>query len=331
MKLPELKHRTPPDWMRERLARWLRDWQLDRAIRSQEAGNASETRETRPRTCEDAGAAVTVAPFEDPSRPARGQVRLFSPEYPPCREAPLYVLILDRLDDDTDSLVVVPFSRFTEPATDEEFLLEGLAPGLRVVQIWNAMILPGKVVSRSWLAATVSGDALDAARAVYRHTVTGEELPASAEKLVGSPLLHPDDPRHDYIEEEAACTGALQSYLDAMQDRPTPPLVYERPTSTYAVAADRRHAYALSQRFVVQAAGVQLRGIAGSAPDTQVVRVETPAGDRDDTLNGGHLRSESGIASGLIEDAGVTVPSALLAEPFVVVSPDGHQWPVTPI
>ena len=328
-KLPRIAKEEPPDWMRERLLRWLRDWQLDQALHSGPNGSPRQTLEDDLPPPGETAADAVVEPDATTPDPSPGQVRLLSPEIPAGREAPLYFLVVGRSEAEPESYIIAPFSRFSEPATDEELLVKGLAPGLGAVQIWNTAVLPGRIVSRSWLSGEVSREELRNALAVYRHAIAGEELPMSVQTQVGPPLLHPDDPRHEYVEQEAERTDALQVYVEAMQNRSRPPLIYERPTSAYAIAAEKHGTYEVPRRYTVEGAHTRLRAVPGATPGKWIVHLETPAGERDPSLDGAILRSASGVGSPPVRNASVTVSEELLAEALTLVTPDGRELDIT--
>lgn len=65
------------------------------------------------------------------------------------------VLIKERLDCGT--FVVVPFSRFSNPATNDEYLLGGCRPAfLQVLQLWLEFTTSGLLLQNSWVIDTLT-------------------------------------------------------------------------------------------------------------------------------------------------------------------------------
>ncbi len=113
---------------------------------------------------------------------------------------PVYVLVVDS---DGATWRVIPFSRYATPAVPGEWLSGIDSVPLRVLCGWNArnvaaaVFLPG-VVRKLGAAQGVEVQQLDQ----YVRGV-GEVAEDKAGRF-GPPIIHPADPRYEYLDEERA-------------------------------------------------------------------------------------------------------------------------------
>ena len=185
----------------QRLARWLAEWHMDRALRGiplpDSARPASPPADTAPSVCA-------------PARP--GDVRLLFPAHrPDIPDGPLYVAILAAAAPGRHLLC--PFSRFAEPATPGEWLTGFPMGPLRVLCLWNTRIVPDWILARSWPAGCLTASQRIAAAEVVEHLRAGTPLKYTRDTDLGPPLLHPADPRWMY---EAEAAGELDETLAAL-------------------------------------------------------------------------------------------------------------------
>lgn len=196
MKLPRLNAEEPPDGQRDRLARWLAEWEIDDALAAVGAG-ASEPQP-------DAGAvgelAADIASTEDGPVPAPGQVRLFSPEPRAARHRALYVALLAWRGEDV--LLAAPYGRFSEPAVPGELLTVRDTPALRVLCPWNARPLTVTLLQRTWFVDKLDDGETAEAVDLHRCMEQRHAIPAELRHRIGPPLRHPADPRHTYLRQE---------------------------------------------------------------------------------------------------------------------------------
>ncbi|NMA44960.1 MAG: hypothetical protein GX945_00205 [Lentisphaerae bacterium] len=121
-----------------------------------------------------------------------GEIRLLSQPDTLC-----YVLIVQRWD--TAHYLVLPFSRFPLPATDEEILLSHTRTEyLSVLQLWNARTLHPLFLRRSWLVDTLTDDELALAQDALAYVLTGEGDCEHFINRMALPIRRPFDPRLDY-------------------------------------------------------------------------------------------------------------------------------------
>jgi len=208
--LPPVEQGAASDKQRERLARWLAEWELDRALREEEVDRSGaapkrvrdgDTSGSREKEGGRNGKPFRSAPGGDDADPAPGQIRLLPPSMPGAGERPVYVLVLAA--EGTNGFVLVPFGRFAGPAVPAELLTGRDEPFLRVLCVWNVIRLTADSARRTWLAGSVDDEELGTALAVYRHETEGVDLADNVADRIGPQLSHPFDPRYIYLREEA--------------------------------------------------------------------------------------------------------------------------------
>ena len=107
---------------------------------------------------------------------------------------------------------MIPFSDFSEPATETElkFRIDG-GVGLRVLQLWNARSLLEQTLAKSWLVYTLQAAELDDAITAWKWSVGEGELSEDQILRTGIPIMRRDDPRVEYEDSELANFAKLDS------------------------------------------------------------------------------------------------------------------------
>lgn len=201
MKLPALNLDPAPEWQKERLARWLAEWEIDRSL-ADEAGGRSNVPDDR----NHPGVGDMARPLSGEPEVSAGQIRLLAPDICGC-ERLVYVAVLRREPD--GRFLFAPFGRFSEPAVPGELLTGRDTVCLRVLCLWNAQTVSADILGRSWLADELTGPEIKEAMAVYSHVIEGGDLDSELEKRTAPPLIHPADPRHFYKDEENGLVSSL--------------------------------------------------------------------------------------------------------------------------
>ena len=128
-----------------------------------------------------------------------GQIRLLSQ-----LDRITYVVLLRRWEE--DAFVVMTFSHYDFPATDEEFKPEfdgGMY--LNTLQAWNTRTLLDETLKKSWLIGELPASDCSDAWDFWEHLMIKSEL---LEKT-GLPITLSDDPRIQYMKEELAAFDQL--------------------------------------------------------------------------------------------------------------------------
>ncbi len=133
--------------------------------------------------------------------PEVGQIRLLAGWLVPEARRPVYVAVLFGWEGNV--LVIAPYGPFPEPATATELLTGRPAGPLRVLSLWNARTIePALLAEASRFVDRLAPQELQEARIVARHAVAGEDMKEQLWDRVGCPIVHPDDPRIIYQDEE---------------------------------------------------------------------------------------------------------------------------------
>ena len=187
---------------------FLRELLMDNSLRT--VSGFKESENLRLPGCVSLPAAFPVS--QEPVE--RGQIRLLSQ-----LSFPTYVAVLDKWNG--DGFLVAPFSRFGQPATDEEFktAYDGGA-FMRVLQIWNARSAMEMTLRRSWLVGTLPKQDIDDALLLWKWSVGDiAELPARIAERTGVPIYRTDDPRLDYRREALESFAAFDAEDDNNAER----------------------------------------------------------------------------------------------------------------
>ena len=185
-----------------RLAAWLQGWQLTQRLDAlpEPADGAEPPAPPPPYPSADArsGQAKSCR-IGDPSRLAAGGIVLLPPETEATRRRPVYVAVIDAVHD--GAWRVVPFGRLPVPAVPGELATGRRQTSLQVLCVWNVGSVEGGALVRGWLVGRLTVHEMRWARQLLG--LQPGAKPASALALrLGPPLLHPLDPRHDYLEQE---------------------------------------------------------------------------------------------------------------------------------
>lgn len=132
--------------------------------------------------------------FSDQPTPGDGHIRLW-----PSPDGLLYGLVLLA---GYGRWKVLPFSPLHVPAVPGEVRVREHGP-VQVLEGWNLRIVSASVVRNSWYA-----DALEETERFWLQDWValleeGGEMPERFRDRTGPRLLHPEDPRHVYLDQQA--------------------------------------------------------------------------------------------------------------------------------
>lgn len=205
------------------LHQWCVEWALDGALCEQAVAED-------PDNAENAPPAAVPSPAEDicdlrraPASLQSGTIALLAPCDDPANQGaapPLYLAIVP--DPADGSLLALPFSRFTVPATPTELTSGRTAAALRVVALWNARPITNNL--HGWTLDPLTPSEIDLLVRAYRAVQETGQLPAEMAAAGGPPLTHPADPRRLYLREARA---VMDHYM-----RPAPTRLFRYPLQT---------------------------------------------------------------------------------------------------
>ena len=234
-KLPKIRITRISAHHKRAFVRWLSEWQIDKLLREDGPGQSAEGRSSPGTPGRASGPLYDVKPAEV------GQIRLFHPFSAETAERPRYVAVLKV--NGHGNWLVAPFSRFSEPAVPGEWKTGKEAPVLRALCIWNARSLPGTVLSRSWVVDRMSASRTAQAVTIHGLLADGGKLPLSIARRVGPPLVHPLDPRFEYLEEEREWFSVLSAKRPSAKHIDSPYAPLESSDRTLPLAAEERGKY----------------------------------------------------------------------------------------
>ena len=183
---------------RERIAAWLAEWRLEKELPppQQEGGASVVDDDSALEPDKTIGATETVL--------HPGDIVLLPPDGETSSARPVYVVLLSARVD--GNWLCAPFSRFSTPATEGEYATGRSFDPLKVVCAWNAGQLSQAVLERGWHVERLGAADLK----ILTDFVLNrrDELPPAK---CGPPIVHPLDPRREYIEEERCLWIDFQS------------------------------------------------------------------------------------------------------------------------
>lgn len=207
-KLPSIRWASPPDYQPQRLARWLRAWNIEkRLIAGDTASQTQPPNDVPARSQASTEVQQRIAPFDSTS-PVPGEVRLLGSQLLPGCSRPVYVAVL--ADWEEGLQLVAPYSRFGEPATTGELLTARQASALSVLCLWNTHSVPVELLAQSWVVDRLSPEELADAWLVFQHVATGKVLSLPLSKRIGPPVIREDDPRVQYQAQELELLAPLR-------------------------------------------------------------------------------------------------------------------------
>tara|TARA_R110002096_G_scaffold102747_1_gene226889 strand:+ start:795 stop:1769 length:975 start_codon:yes stop_codon:yes gene_type:complete len=192
------------DTEKNHLQKWLTERSLELTLRStvdEEAVTPVDSSE---------GNLASLVNEYDPIQGANwGEIRLLSSKilHADYRHRDVYFAILAGWDDEL--LLIAPFSRYSTPATQGEWLTGRKDTSLRVLNLWNAHSVPASAIQTSWIVDHLSEVDRLHALDVFWHVTMGDPLQNELIDRVGPPIIHSHDPRIDYQEEEVTLMSPI--------------------------------------------------------------------------------------------------------------------------
>ena len=182
-----------------KLALWLDERELDQGLTN------IETTENENSEFE------SIIPFEKPKHKnlQKGDILLISKDFVYKElKRPLFVAVLRNWEE--DYWLFAPFSPYSEPATDKELKMECEDQSLRVLSLWNAHTTPSENLKNSWFIGKLSDSERKDALSNFWYSLNMKELPKHLIDRVGPKLIHSEDPRRGYIQEQLRATARIR-------------------------------------------------------------------------------------------------------------------------
>lgn len=185
-KLKKLNLEPVADWEKERLSRWLYEWELMQSPDSADelAAQDEKSLEMLPKG--------SIAPTDDNIEV--GQIHLLAPV---ANENMLFIVITSIAEN--GDIGFVPFSPMSEPATADELLSGRTTEVIRVYSLWNLREVSPDIVGKSWIVDLLDKSEMERLlRALAALECDGCSLPNDLLEDAGAPVVHPEDPRREY-------------------------------------------------------------------------------------------------------------------------------------
>ncbi|NQU12239.1 hypothetical protein HQ590_15700 [bacterium] len=313
--LPNLNPDPVPAWQQDRLRRWLAEWSIAQRLQDPDAIPPAPSRTT---------AVPGARAINGEPGPTPGQIRLLAPVTTANPDRPLYVAVLR--EESAGAWLIAPFGRFAEPAIPAEWQTGRTARPLRILCLWNTRFLPATILTSSWVVDQFTDQELEGALAVLDHHQIAVPLPDHLALQIGPRLIHPLDPRHDYLETERGLFDqAVPTPAAAGSGGPVVrfPESRERFRPELALAAETPAAYRTARTY--QIAQTPYFIIATPRPDFKglTVRVTDASGHTTTALDGSVLRLPDHTSSTPIHSGQTTLPQAALPAGTVLITPQG--------
>lgn len=196
--LPDLERR------RQNASAWFQSYQDFREILT-EARDISDYTGPRAERHE-----ITAPAFDrDANAISAGEIRMLSSALVSAFPLPRFVLVLGEWVPDYP--LIVPFSLMSGPATSKELRTDLDDEDLSVLQIWNARSVPIDLLTESWSLGSAPDALVADASTLHRSARLGlGDIPADLLPRIGTTILHPDDPRREYLAAEMSLFAPLQ-------------------------------------------------------------------------------------------------------------------------
>ena len=187
-KLTKLKFDPVAAWEKERLARWLYEWEL---MQASGGGDEIEGKEEPA----DILPEDTVAPMGDNIE--IGQIRLLAPV---ATEGMAFIVVVSIAED--GAVGCVPFGSLAEPATPDELLSGRDKEVVRVYCLWNLREASTAIVGNSWIVDSLNELEMKRLLRAVAAIESDGCLPDDLLEYAGPPIVHPEDPRREYKNYE---------------------------------------------------------------------------------------------------------------------------------
>lgn len=303
---------------------WLAEYYAERALRRADVDAAD-----MPGSASDAGEWDVSRQDEEDTEFAPGDVRLLNPTLPGGADRLFYILIV-RPEGDGHWLCM-PFSPYSTPAIPGEVATGLDDPGMRVVSPWNAAALPEAVIAASWRAGRAPDSVLNSCIVAHEAGPRSWRFVPRWSEARGPRVVHPLDPRHDYMAEERRIMAGLSGYGSAGTvegDVADVTLYPDAGSEEHLMAAETGRPYGSVASFEVENRPLFLNFWTGSRAQL-LVRVVDEQECPSVLLDGWRLVGPRGIVSPRLATGCLTVPRTYLRDEIKLQGPDGELIQLT--
>lgn len=301
---------------RRQLADWWAEWELDQQLRAADV---------EPDTRAEWSARYGAATRYELDIPADGDVRLLRPADPEW--GPVYVLVLAGEHEPDHHWI--PFSRFSVPAMESEWLTGLRSAPLRVLCGWNARQPSAHQWPPSWRVRRLSGLTLERQHMFFRALTGGTPLAAKWRRQQGPPLQHPADPRHEYRDEEVArldAHGLAVTGRICFEEEPTTYLNKPDAPSALWQAAENRPLYGVPVALYRTVDHEVTVAVFAAAAGQIRIRLVTRAGLPCVTFDGGTIGAAGQWVADRFKNGVAEAPDAITHDLTTLQDAHGRTW-----
>lgn len=145
-----------------------------------------------------------------------GEIRILSSELIANPDIVPYFAVIGPWEG--DFWLIMPFSRFSVPASAGEIATGLDFSPLRVLQVWNARTAQASLLTKSWsLNESLPENIRQAGEDLFRHLLGGRPLPEDFALQRGPALHNPLDIRHNYLAEASAQFAVLTNMVAQLE------------------------------------------------------------------------------------------------------------------
>ncbi len=313
---------------RTRLEQWLRERRVEAALAAAPMEEKSADAKAR-YTSDPEPAPHDLPPVAE--RPVRlAQVRLVRPGLAKAaRDRLLYLLVLGRPA--RGVWMAAPFGRYTTSAVPGEIERPNAPLALRVVCLWNCRRLPDGWLRQCTFATALSAAEQHTLAAALRALKRAVPLPPALRPYAGPPLIHPLDPRHDYLEEEREAMESL--LLGARLAGNGPAAIPSAGNANWThsalpLAAEGSGGYGSVRFYDGEDGALRLRLLARFPSHTWLAQTLDPQGGVTAAWDGWRLAG-AGLLSEPLRGGETVLPADCVDAPLQLVAPDGRTQTLT--
>ena len=229
-------HEDDMDVQRQRLGAWLEAWELEQRLESADAPPDYPAAAPAPLAYTLGGRLPEAGPSAGRLHPESlntGDIILLPPDNEATRARPVYVALAGELHG--GAWLAVPFGRFPVPALPGELATGRAAAPLQVLCVWNRAPVAATRLLSGWQVGRLNEREQRWLRQLL-DLPPGHNPGKSLVRRLGPPLVHPLDPRHDYIEEERMLWQEMETDLYCGEN--TTPYNITDNTDTLPLAAE---------------------------------------------------------------------------------------------
>lgn len=267
------------------------------------------------------------SPFSGPL--LAGEIRILSSQLIDNPDMVPYFAVISPWED--DFWLIMPFSRFSVPATAGEIATGMQFSPLRVLQVWNARTAQACLLAKSWsLNETLPENIRQASDDLFRHLLGGRALPTGFAPQRGPALRNPLDIRHNYLAEESAQFAVLTNRVAQLEQWRSQLIVVREKASALRLAAAEPEADRILTWQLPECAAFMTMTVDAAAKRV-IVAICDQAGQSSSVADQHRLLDHDGHELALITNDFAEFPLREDLDRLALVTPEGVALNLVPL